>query len=141
MNKGGWMFSLFLLFFILIISISSATLSIGKPNHSIDSKYGISQNIIGWINISVSNENADSLFSDSLKNNISLINLLNQNSNAGYNCVPEDCGNDYSAGNPQNSKTFTLNKDESKVIGFKFDGDIFNEVNSFSVKILSVNAK
>ena len=61
MNKGGWMFSLFLLFFILIISISSATLSIGKPNHSIDSKYGISQNIIGWINISVSNENADSL--------------------------------------------------------------------------------
>ena len=137
MNKEVLVFSFSLLFFIIIISSASASLSIGNPSHSIESRYGASQNIIGWINISIANENANSFFSDLLGNNISLMNLLKQNSNADYTCAPKDCGNDYSANAPQTSKTFTLNNGESKVIGLKFLGDVFNQVNSFSVKVSS----
>mgnify|MGYP001619838731 FL=1 len=94
-------FILIALLFILIIPASSASLDKGNPQYSIEKRYGISQNITGWINVSTASEEINSLFSDSLGRNISLIDLVKQNSNAVYNCMPKGCGNDYSASSPQ----------------------------------------
>ena len=92
------------LFIIVFMGIISATISLGNSSYSIEKKYGPSQNIIGWINFSVSNEDATSTFKDSLNNEISLINLLNQNPNINYSCLPSNCEKDFFANNAETVK-------------------------------------
>ncbi len=121
-------------FFALISLILSANLALaasstGNLSHSIQEKYSVGDKIKGWINVSLSNENASSLLKTSLGDSISLIDLINKNSNLtkgeDYTCSPADCMSDYSvvSGSENQSKTFVLNNGESKVFGIKFVGE------------------
>ena len=114
--------------FILLSSFVCASISVGT--YYIDNQYETLEDIKGWINISFTNEEQNSMFSDSFGNSISLINLL-KNQTYDYTCVPSDCSSNYSATNSQISKTFNLGVKDSKIIGIKIDEEItgINSVN------------
>ena len=93
---------------ILFIGIVFAGFSIGELNYNLNSVYGSNENISGWINISFNQELTSSEFKDLNGNSISLLDLLEENPNYNYGCSPSDCLSDYSAVNPETSKTFNL---------------------------------
>ncbi len=121
MNKRAVIF-LFLICFVLIINSVSATLLIGNSSHLIEKKYGASQNIIGWINVSVNGENASAAFKDSLGSEISLIGLLKQNPHVNYSCKPNnDCEKYYTSGGESNG---VLTGNGDTIIGMFLTGNI-----------------
>jgi hypothetical protein len=126
MNKRAVIF-LFSIFFILIISSASATLYIGNSSHLIEKKYGASQNIIGWINVSINGENTSATFKDSLNNEISLIDLLRQNPKINYSCAPNKDCEKYYATSGENNGAITSNG--NKILGMAFTGNI-EKINS-----------
>ncbi len=133
MNKKSVIFlSLICLMLIVSFNFISATLLIGNQSYSIEKKYGPSQNIAGWINISIKNEDSNSIIRDSFGNNITLIELLNQNPNVKYSCLPKDCKTGYSASNSSQQKG--LGGQESKIYGILFSGEILS-VNSIGFDI------
>ncbi len=135
------MISLFLLIVLVLTSVISASFEIGNLSHSIDKQYGPLDYIRGWINISLDNEPANSVFEDSEGNSISLIDLLKKNTDFDYSCIPVNCESGYSASNGESTKSFNLGIGESKIIGFKFNEDItiINSVN-FSVESTATQA-
>ncbi|HJX51018.1 MAG TPA: PKD domain-containing protein [Candidatus Nanoarchaeia archaeon] len=118
---------LFFVIFILIGNVS-ASFSIGNKSNEISTVYGPSENIKGWINLSLVNEPASSLFEDSRGNSVTLIDLLKSDFQLlkprDYSCNPVDCGIGYTASNGQTSKTFNLPAGKSKILGFKFLGEL-----------------
>jgi len=123
-------------FVILFAGLVSASFEIGNQSHLIDNQYGPSDNIIGWINISLNQESANSFFQDSLGNSISLIDLMDKNPNFKYNCSILNCTSDYSATNAETSKSFNLNDEQSKIVGIKFSKDI-TSIDSIDFRINS----
>ncbi len=129
---------IFIFGLILNFSFISASFEIGNLSHSIQETYGPSGNIKGWINISLKDEPANSLFEDEEDNSINLIDLLKTKINSGvdYNCNPLNCETDYSPTNPEKSKSFILDNGESSIYGFKLEGNI-TSINSVSFNIES----
>jgi len=125
---------------ILLTPVLSADVSVGTPNYSIERIYGPEFGISGWINLSFNDEPTDSLFTsffdNEIGNFISLEDLLNSNPDYTYQCVPSDCGKDYSASLPASSKSFTLNKGDSRIFGLLFTGKVIS-VNSINFEIES----
>ena len=133
MKRGVLFFLLVILFSAFVFAFSQQ--QVGIPSSSMNDKYPSDNYLKGWINISLNNEPADSLFQTSLGDQISLIDLIKQNELKGtfaYSCLPLDCKSDYSAENGEDSKTFSLNPGESKVIGVKFGGN--NGDTAFSIR-------
>ncbi|MBI2044101.1 PKD domain-containing protein [Candidatus Pacearchaeota archaeon] len=124
------------LLLVLILNFTSASFQTGNKSAEIETKYSVSDFIKGWVNMSFSNQAGDSLFQDSQGNSIKLVELLDLNE-INYTCSPSDCAGDYSASNMQSEKTFTLNKNDVKIIGFKFLGGNFDSVSGFSMKVNS----
>ncbi len=122
----------FLLIFLILITSINTTLSfdadenVGNLSHSIQEFYGPSENIKGWINISLEDEPVNSLFEGGEGDPISLIDLLETkiNKDFNYKCNPLSCGATYSADEPRETKTFDLDKDDSVILGFRFEGNI-----------------
>ena len=122
---------------ILFIGMISADFQVGNIPSSIESQYSQNDTIRGWINLSLNSEPSDAEFSDSLGNTISLLDLLKLNTNSSYDCLPTDCQSDYTASNPQSSKTFSLASGTEKILGFVFTGDNFQGVTDFSINVSS----
>ncbi len=127
----------FVFLFILIVLIASvsvifAGLEIGDLSHSINTEYSPSDYLKGWINITLTNEPVNSLFETNFEDSITLINLLKLNNAVKDDtCVPQDCISDYSASDASATKTFDLGAKESKIIGFKLEGNI-DTINSLT---------
>jgi len=116
-----------ILLFVNIFSFVSASFNVSKNvSHSIETSYSPGSNIRGWINISLSNELANSTITDSFGNSISLIELIELNELMGYiTCTPESCESHYSATNTgKETKIIELETGEPAIFGFKFEGDI-----------------
>ena len=135
MMKTSEKIFIILLFAILLISIISANFQIGDPSHSIETQYGKGEYIRGWINISLDNEPTNSVFRTSGGDEIALIELLDLNE-VVYSCSPSDCGSDYYANDAKTTKSFSLNKSDSVIFGFKFDEDII-QINSVNFSLNS----
>ena len=73
--KRGFVIILFFVSIAMILNVSSIFEN-GIPNFEIEKQYSKNETIKGWINISLENEIADSLFIDSFNNSISLFDLL-----------------------------------------------------------------
>jgi PKD repeat protein len=120
----------FLFVLVILISVSGFQASqIGDLSHSINTEYAPSDYIKGWINISLVNEPADSLFEiyfdGSYDDSRTLIGLLELNNAVESDtCTPQDCMSDYFAFDESDTKEFDLGNKESKIIGFKLMGDI-----------------
>lgn len=131
--------SICLLLAVLILifsSIASAEVRIGKVSHEIETEYGIGNNIKGWINISLKDEPAKSLFETSEGDSITLIELLELSPDYDYNCTPVDCESAYSGSNGETTKTFSLEPGKSKIIGLKLAGSI-SEISSIKFNVTS----
>lgn len=129
-------------FVVIFTSLVFAGFQAGNPSNSIEKIYGPSFNISGWINISLDEEPADSLFSSffdsSSGNSISLEELLDKNPAYEHSCIPVDCGKDYSTTSGASSKTLTLNSNESKILGLKISSTLpIESISSFSMSINS----
>ena len=138
--KRGFIIAFFLISFALILSIS-ASFDLGDKSFEIAKQYPQNDLIKGWINISLENEDISSLFTDSFNNSISLIELLELDGNLKYECSPFGCGIDYNSNNPENEKTFNLNKGQSKLIGIVITGTNFETISDFSMNISSTVAE
>lgn len=128
-----------LIFFILIISMNTlssfSSENIGNLSHSIQKSYGPSEYIKGWINISLEDEPANSLF-EANGYSISLINLLNLNPGFIKSCSSENCETDYLTSNPEIMKNFNLKENNYTLFGFEFTGNIIS-VNSINFEVES----
>ena len=136
--KRGLVF--LLIFFVLIINMnivlaSFSSENIGNLSNLIQKSYGPSENIKGWINISLDNEPVNSLF-ESNGNSISLIDLLNINDDLDFTCSPLNCETSYSiiAESEEDEKTFSLDNEEFEIFGIKFTG-IIASINSIEFTI------
>jgi len=112
-----------------------ADFDLGKINnqsYELDLSYGPREAIRGWINISLDEEPANSLFT-AFDSDISLIDFLDENS-VTYTCFPNDCEPSYSATNAQDSKQFTLGYYKEKLIGIKIT-DNTNGITGFTFNV------
>ena len=134
--KRGFVILLFLVAIFAIIGMLSS-FETGDKKFELTKKYSQNSAIKGWINISLEDEETNSIVKDNLGNSVSLINLLKNNSGLNYTCSPGDCESNYESGNPQSIKTISLNKGESKIIGLKFTGNNFQSISDFSINISS----
>lgn len=121
---------------VILINFASASFEIGNSSNLIETQYGPSDFVRGWINISLENEPADSIFESSFGDSINLIDLLKENNEVEYVCSIINCEKDYASDNEAFEKTFSMDKGESKVIGFKFDEELI-AINSVSFTIES----
>jgi hypothetical protein len=121
--KRGCLFIAVML--ILFMSLVSASFDLGNLSHEIEKNYGPGDNIKGWLNMSFDKEPGDNIFTSNFNGNISLMELLNNNS-VQYDCIPSDCKFVYNTmGEGSETKNFDLDIDE-KVFGLRLDGEIEN---------------
>jgi len=130
-----FIFVITLFCFLFSIKLILGTVQLGGGNYTgdIDTVYAPSQAIKGWINISLVNEPSNSLLT-AFNSNITLINFLKNNAvGNNYNCTPTDCSDSYDLSNPETSKTFSIKRGESKIIGLKLTGKLSDTpITSFS---------
>jgi hypothetical protein len=123
-------------FLIFVISLASASYSVGNLSHSIETDYGPSMTLRGWVNMSFNKEPGNSMFTDSLGNSISLLSLLRNNTGFTPVCNVKNCSSDYEVSGASGTKTFTLDENETGVVGFQLTGNII-EINSLNFNLTS----
>jgi PKD repeat protein len=129
-------FFLFIAGIILIMGLASASFTVS--NTSIESKYAPGAAIRGWVNISLEEENADSLLTG-FEDQIGILDFLVNNSlvlGDDFSCSPSDCNKSYTGESKQTSKSFSLNAGSKKVIGIKISG-LVKGIGGFSMELQS----
>jgi len=115
---------------ILCVGLACASFQAGTPSHSIDSEYNASEEIRGWLNISLDNEPNNSLFNDSLGNSMTLLELIQENSGFVYNAT---------GGNLTNSSFQLLYLDNGSFFSPGTPGNYTYKLNLNGVEIFSQN--
>ncbi len=136
MSKFKILGVLFLGIFLIVGVFASYELG-SEPSFS--DSYVTGGKITGWANMSFSNELLTKKFSDNFENSITLIDLLESDSrhSGKYVCEPENCNNYYTAqGSGQLTKSFNLEENKNKTIGFKLNDDI-NSITGISFDVES----
>jgi len=124
----------FIIASVLILSIACvyAEFELGDPEEGIETLYAPGGLIKGWVNISFDEQISNSIISDSFDNSISLLDLLKRTEDSEnsfeYICDPIGCATGYSKENGATTKTINLKKRESKLLGFRLDGNLENIV-------------
>lgn len=108
---------------IICLSLVSASFSLGEPKYQIDKSYAPGDNLRGWINVKLSAE-PDGLITDNKGGSASLLSLLKNSSSISYTCSPANCMKDYSASNPQTSKTINAVEEQIILVGAKIEGNL-----------------
>jgi hypothetical protein len=124
-----------LIIIILLLNFISASFSRGaNPYNLTILGYATSSPVLGWINISITNEPANSLLKG-FNTTINLKDFLDNNS-AIYTCSPVNCQTGYSSlGNPMTTKTVSLNYDK-QYVGIRLTG-LISAINSLSFNVAS----
>jgi len=134
----------FLLLVVFFINYSSASFTKGSPAYSLSESPTLGSLISGWINISLKSESSSSILESSLGGSISLIDLINNDSNSNfeYTCKPSNCISKYDLDNSESSKTASLDENESLLIGFNISGtNSLSSVTDFAFNLTSDNPK
>lgn len=125
---------------LLVNFVCSTNFEKGEATYELtQTHYGPRASILGWINISLEDFPSNAIFEDSRGNEITLIELLNKNTDldegVDYECDIKNCDSDYTT-NAEISSSFSLNLGQSKLIGIKLTG-IIKSVDSVSLNISS----
>jgi PKD repeat protein len=122
---------------LFCLNIVFAGFTKGNPVSDISTSYAPGAPLSGWINISLKDEDPNSILS-AFNSNINLLDFLN-NCSVNYTCSPTDCGNDYSESNMETEKSFSLNNfGDTKLIGLKITSkEKFESVSNISMTIKS----
>jgi hypothetical protein len=119
---------------MLFLLSASAYASFDYKSNSLTTSYSGGESVRGPINISLTNEPADSAFTSNFDGSIMLLSLLKNNSfleNADYKCTFPNCITDYKASGSTSS--LNLDEDTPGIIGFKITGE---DVEVTSLKFL-----
>ncbi len=138
METGMGRFLLLVFILLFVTGIGSCGVIVSENGTSIREVYGPAQTIEGVLNISLSNIPTNELLSDGFGHAIEIKKLLDL-SEAEYECSTQGCLPDYIPSNPQNSKTFLVEKEEGERIlevleGAELTGNITG-ISSFSFRI------
>jgi len=112
-----------LYFLLIVLAIGFVSASFTFRNENIERVYTGGETIRGFVNISLSSENAHSEFKSNFNGTIFLIDLLKANNfveGRDYTCSREGCKIDYAAEDEISS--ITLDNGDNKIIGFKLTG-------------------
>ncbi|MFH1500577.1 MAG: PKD domain-containing protein [archaeon] len=107
---------------ILCISLVSS-LEVGNKSYELRTSYAPGERLVGWINISLSNENGNSLLESNLGQSIKIMSFLEEN-NIEPNCLPKDCKDNYKVKGEANSKSVNLEADSEVTYAFKVNGEL-----------------
>jgi hypothetical protein len=135
---------------IFLFLLSFVTSSINITSSDVKNNYSLNEQISGSFNISINEEDIDSILSLRIKNgteeillkDISLREFLSKNSISSLNCIPSDCNEFYSlASSGEQDITLELSNGEERVVGFllKTDNDnsIFEYIDYFNLHLIS----
>ncbi len=129
-----------LVLFASIFLSQSVLASVSLSGSSVVPKYNPNSTIVGWLNLSVINEQANSFFSTDSNQNISLINFIlaqNFSLNSNYSCYPANCNYSYSTtGSGSSTDQFHLNAGQSEILGVNITG-LGVSVSNFSLAVTS----
>jgi len=123
------------LFSLIFISFASASVSVSLNDSTISTRYAPGQNISGRINLTIVNENTDALLRTNFNDKLNLLDLVRM-IGIEYSCTPTDCNSNYNAQGEDVIKSFSLNTSNSKILGFKLEGEI-SSIGDLSLKINS----
>ena len=131
----------FLFLIILFIGATTAVFTLGKQSYSITKFYGPEDNITGWINISLSNQQINTSIESSLGGAIKLTDLLSDDKNSDFvfTCNPTTCSSNYAPKNGESIKNFNLINNGSILIGFLINGKSISDASDFKVDFESDN--
>jgi len=111
----------FIVFAALICSFSSAIIRPGVPSFNLSQRsFGPGQKLEGYFNISLENQLSNIKVSGqvaSLQKEMDLLDYLEE-TNAVFTCDPSDCEIDFTASNPQATKTLNLVQGSEVYYGF-----------------------
>ncbi len=126
---------LIILSLILSMGVISSSVNLGNVTHSINNMYGPSDELYGWINLSLENIKINSKIEDNQGNSMWIIKLLEANpdlnQDVSYSCDTADCRLDYSPQESFGSTEFNMDSNSEKIVGIKFEENLKD--------ILSVN--
>ncbi|MDO8508466.1 MAG: PKD domain-containing protein [Nanoarchaeota archaeon] len=128
MKKRGILISSMII--VLIFSLAFANAGFKYYGHNIEKKYRAGEVITGYVNISLENENADSILASNLEGNISILEFLNRNDLAEglhYTCNIGGCERGYTSKNEINS----INLNKESIVGIKIVGSNIDEIKLF----------
>jgi hypothetical protein len=120
---------------LILLNLINGEIKLGNISENIDNKYYTSQNIKGWINISIINESSNSFF-EVFGRNISITEFL-LNTSSEFSCDPDDCKDSYFEDNPKITKEFVLDYANNNIIGLKLTGTL----ESFPISSISFNVE
>lgn len=121
--------SVVIIFIFASISFVLAGIEFGNQSHFIETNYGSSDLLRGWVNISLTDVSQDELIKG-FGNNITIFDFLTANgisciSSTSCSCFPIDCEKVYSTiGDGVSSKSYSMTPISNKLIGIKLTGDI-----------------
>ncbi len=133
--------SLFFIIIVISVNFVSANVMLGNLSHQLQSKYGPSDTLEGWINVSFDKESSTNIIKG-FSSSITINDFLDKNNfdctiSDECSCFPLDCRARYSTfGLSRNSDSFNLNLFKAKIIGMRLSGNI-SEITSFGFNITS----
>ncbi len=125
---------------ILILFLSLGQAAFNVKSNNIQRQYVGGDIIKGTINMSFSNEPAQSLLISNFLGNITLIELLKKNSFAegnDYNCTIKNCVTGFLTKSPSPLTSLSLNDAESKIVGFKIPSGTNVQISSIKLSLTS----
>lgn len=126
------------IFIILIVPLAAASFQLGN-NSNIDAVYASGAGIKGFLNISISNENAESMILTNFQGGMKIKELLDKNQKI-YSCNTKNCGYDYETSNAGETKSFSLVSGQEKVFSFILNG-IVESIDGLSFNVNMNNEK
>ena len=123
MNKGERFIIIFIGLIVLSAGLSLASFSYKSNN--LATQYSAGGTIEGTINMSITNEYADSIFTSNFNGSITLINLLEANNlveGSDYNCTHAGCGSIYKDSGIISSSV-GLTTGTPLIVGFMISGE------------------
>lgn len=121
---------------ILLSTIAFAQAAFDVNSTSISEKYSKGDYLRGSLKISFDEHPLGDYFEDSLENKVYLADVLENNPDFEYSCSSEGCETIYGSNTPEKEKTFSLDKNEDALYGFRLVG-VIEEISNVSFSVQS----
>ncbi|MFA5993151.1 MAG: hypothetical protein WC796_05585 [Candidatus Pacearchaeota archaeon] len=123
MKKCFFKLVVVMLFFMVFMNLISADFLLGNKSYEIKDKYYINDEMSGWINLSLVDQNYSSMIYDNLGNGYTLKYLLERLKLTNYSCTPNDCMSNYvSKGIGLESEKISLVNNQDTIRGISVKG-------------------
>ena len=135
-EKTVFGFLIGIIFLTTMFNLVGASFSLGSPAYSIEKSYGSGENVRGWIDLKLENEDAELLFSSSTGTSFPLIEVVKKVAGIKYSCNPADCKKSYTLSEKSLKQSFTIGENSSVIVGINLTGNV-SSIISFNISMNS----